>query len=221
MIPFLEHDDANRALMGANMQRQAVPLLRPEAPLVGTGIEEAAAADSGQVIVAEEDGEVVSATADFLVVRYASGREERYPLLKFVRSNQGTCINQRPIVERGERFKQGTPLVDSSSTDSGELALGQNVLVAFMSWEGYNFEDAIVLSESVVRDDKFTSIHIEKYEVEARDTKLGPEEITRDIPNVGDEALRTWTTKASSASAPRCARATSSSARSRPRARPS
>ena len=190
MIPFLEHDDANRALMGANMQRQAVPLLRPEAPLVGTGIEAAAAADSGQVINAEEDGEVISATADFIVVRYASGREERHPLLKFVRSNQGTCINQRPIVSRGDRFKKGQPLVDSSCTQDGELALGQSVLVGFMSWEGLNFEDAIILSESVSKDDKFTSIHIEKYEVEARDTKLGPEEITRDIPNVGDEALR-------------------------------
>ncbi len=190
MIPFLEHDDANRALMGANMQRQAVPLLRPEAPLVGTGIEAAAAADSGQVINAEEDGEIVSATSDFITVRYNSGREEKYPLLKFVRSNQGTCINQRPIVSRGDRIRKGQPLVDSSCTQDGELALGQSVLVAFMSWEGLNFEDAIILSESVMKDDKFTSIHIEKYEVEARDTKLGPEEITRDIPNVGDEALR-------------------------------
>ncbi|MQC18535.1 MAG: DNA-directed RNA polymerase subunit beta [Chloroflexi bacterium] len=190
MIPFLEHDDANRALMGANMQRQAVPLLRPEAPLVSTGIETAAAQDSGQVIKAEEDGEVISASSEFLKLKYASGREETYPLLKFVRSNQGTCINQRPVVAKGERVRKGQPLVDSSSTDSGELALGQSMLVAFMSWEGLNFEDAIILSESVVRDDKFTSIHIEKYEVEARDTKLGPEEITRDIPNVGDEALR-------------------------------
>ncbi|MSQ31225.1 MAG: DNA-directed RNA polymerase subunit beta, partial [Dehalococcoidia bacterium] len=173
MIPFLEHDDANRALMGANMQRQAVPLLRPEAPLVSTGIETAAAADSGQVINAEEDGEVVSATADFITVKYNSGRQERYPLLKFVRSNQGTCINQRPIVSRGDRVKKDQPLVDSSCTQDGELALGQSVLVAFMSWEGLNFEDAIILSESVVKDDKFTSIHIEKYEVEARDTKLG------------------------------------------------
>jgi len=190
MIPFLEHDDANRALMGANMQRQAVPLLRPEAPLVSTGIETAAAQDSGQVIKAEEDGEVVSASSEFLKLKYASGREETYPLLKFVRSNQGTCINQRPVVAKGERVRKGQPLVDSSSTDAGELALGQSMLVAFMSWEGLNFEDAIILNESVVRDDKFTSIHIEKYEVEARDTKLGPEEITRDIPNVGDEALR-------------------------------
>ena len=190
MIPFLEHDDANRALMGANMQKQAVPLVRPEAPLVGTGIELQAAADSGQVIAAEEDGEVTSVNAEFLTVRYQSGRTERYPLLRFVRSNQGTCINQRTIVHSGDRFKAGDPLVDSSSTQEGELALGQSVLVAFMSWEGLNFEDAIVLSDSVVRDDKFTSIHIEKYEVEARDTKLGPEEITRDIPNVGEEALR-------------------------------
>ncbi|MPZ98771.1 MAG: DNA-directed RNA polymerase subunit beta [Dehalococcoidia bacterium] len=190
MIPFLEHDDANRALMGANMQRQAVPLLRPEVPLVGTGIERQTAIDSGQVIVAEEDGEVVSVTANFVGLRYQSGRTERYPLLKFVRSNQGTCVNQRPIVEVGQQVKRGQPLVDSSCTQDGELALGQSMLVAFMSWEGLNFEDAIVLSESVVRDDKFTSIHIEKYEVEARDTKLGPEEITRDIPNVGEEALR-------------------------------
>ena len=190
LIPFLEHDDANRALMGANMQRQAVPLLRPEVPLVGTGIEAQAAVDSGQVLVAEEDGEVVSATANFITVSYGSGREQRYPLLKFVRSNQGTCINQRPVVSKGERVKRGQPLVDSSSTQGGELALGQSMLVAFMSWEGLNFEDAIVLAESVVRDDKFTSIHIEKYEVDARDTKLGPEDITRDIPNVGEESLR-------------------------------
>ena len=190
LIPFLEHDDANRALMGANMQRQAVPLVRPEVPLVGTGMEKQVAIDSGQVIMAEEDGEVLSATANFLTLRYQSGREERYPLMKFVRSNQGTCISQRPLVRSGDRVKQGQPLVDSSSTQNGELALGQSVLVAFMSWEGLNFEDAIVLSESVIRDDKFTSIHIEKYEVEGRDTKLGPEEITRDIPNVGEESLR-------------------------------
>ena len=190
LIPFLEHDDANRALMGANMQRQAVPLVRPEVPLVGTGMEKQVAIDSGQVIMAEEDGEVLSATSNFLTLRYQSGREERYPLMKFVRSNQGTCISQRPLVRSGDRVKQGQPLVDSSSTQNGELALGQSVLVAFMSWEGLNFEDAIVLSESVIRDDKFTSIHIEKYEVEGRDTKLGPEEITRDIPNVGEESLR-------------------------------
>jgi len=190
LIPFLEHDDANRALMGANMQRQAVPLIRPERPLVGTGVEVQAARDSGQVLVAEEDGEVTAASANFLSLRYDSGREATYTLMKFVRSNQGTCVNQRPIVTRGDRVVRGQPLADSSSTDQGELALGQSVLVAFMSWEGLNFEDAIVLSESVVQDDKFTSIHIEKYEVEARDTKLGPEEITRDIPSVGEESLR-------------------------------
>ncbi len=190
LIPFLEHDDANRALMGANMQRQAVPLVRPEVPLVGTGMEGPVAVDSRQVVIAEEDGEVLSSTASFLNVRYDSGREERYPLSKFVRSNQGTCISQRPLVSKGARVARGQPLVDSSSTEHGELALGQSVLVAFMFWEGLNFEDAIVLSESVIREDRFTSIHIEKYEVEARDTKLGPEEITRDIPNVGDESLR-------------------------------
>ena len=190
LIPFLEHDDANRALMGANMQHQAVPLVRPEVPLVGTGMEGPVAVDSRQVILAEEDGEVLSSTASFLTIRYDSGREERYPLSKFVRSNQGTCISQRPLVRKGDRITRGQPLVDSSSTEHGELALGQSVLVAFMSWEGLNFEDAIVLSESMIREDKFTSIHIEKYEVEARDTKLGPEEITRDIPNVGDESLR-------------------------------
>ena len=190
LIPFLEHDDANRALMGANMQRQAVPLVRPEVPLVGTGMERQVAQNSGQVLTAEEDGEVTSSSANFITVRYTSGREERYPLSKFVRSNQGTCISQRPLVNKGDRVAQGQPLVDSSSTQHGELALGQSVLVAFMSWEGLNFEDAIVLSESIIREDKFTSIHIEKYEVEARDTKLGPEEITRDIPNVGEESLR-------------------------------
>jgi DNA-directed RNA polymerase subunit beta len=190
LIPFLEHDDANRALMGANMQRQAVPLLRPQAPLIGTGMEAQAARDSGQVLVAEEDGEVLSASANFITVSYKSGREERYPVMKFVRSNQGTCINQRPIVDAGQKVRRGQVLADSSCTQEGELALGQSVLVSFMSWEGYNFEDAIILSESMLREDKFTSIHIEKYEVEARDTKLGAEEITRDIPNVGEEALR-------------------------------
>jgi len=190
LIPFLEHDDANRALMGANMQRQAVPLLKPEVPLVGTGMERQTASDSGQILIAEEDGEVVSASSTYITVKYQSGREQRYPLLKFVRSNQGTCISQRPLVRAGDHVRRGQPLVDSSSTQNGELALGQSVLVAFMSWEGLNFEDAIVLSESVIREDKFTSIHIEKYEVEARDTKLGAEEITRDIPNVGEESLR-------------------------------
>jgi DNA-directed RNA polymerase subunit beta len=190
LIPFLEHDDANRALMGANMQRQAVPLLRPEVPLVGTGMEKQTALDSGQVFLAEEDGECLSSSSSEISVRYDSGRIQTWPLMKFVRSNQGTCINQRPIVRRGERVSAGQALADSSSTDRGELALGQNVLCAFMSFDGCNFEDAIVISEELAREDKFTSIHIEKHETEARDTKLGPEEITRDIPNVGEESLR-------------------------------
>ncbi len=191
LIPFLEHDDANRALMGANMQRQAVPLVRPEVPLVSTGLERRTAVDSGHVIVAEGDGEVLEASGQRIVVRYDDpdlGTRE-YKLVKFTRSNQGTCLNQRPLVLRGERVTRDQPLVDSSSTQGGDLALGQNVLVAFMSWEGYNFEDAIIISQDLVREDKFTSIHIEKHEVEARDTKLGPEEITRDIPNVGEESL--------------------------------
>ncbi|MGE5620210.1 MAG: DNA-directed RNA polymerase subunit beta [Sphingomonadaceae bacterium] len=190
LIPFLEHDDANRALMGSNMQRQAVPLLRPEAPLVGTGMEGQSAQDSGQVILSRTDGVVVSVDGKQIVVADGDGNHHTYQLTKFLRSNQGTCLSQRPIVIRGQRVKKGQPLADSSSTNNGELALGQNVLVAFMSWEGYNFEDAIILSESIVREDKFTSIHIEKHEIEARDTKLGPEEITRDIPNVGEDSLR-------------------------------
>ena len=190
LIPFLEHDDAPRALMGSNMQRQAVPLLRPEAPLVATGMEGQTAQDSGQVICAAGDGVVASVTAREIRVNYDNDGEKVHPLTKFVRSNQGTCISQRPIVEKGQRIVKGQPLADSSSTESGELALGQSVLCAFMSWEGYNFEDAIVLSERIVQEDKFTSIHIEKHETEARDTKLGPEEITRDIPNVGEESLR-------------------------------
>ncbi len=190
LIPFLEHDDANRALMGSNMQRQAVPLLQPEAPLVGTGMEAQSAQDSGQVTLARTDGVVESSTAREVVVVDPEGNRHSYPLIKFLRSNQGTCLNQRPIVVRGQRVKAGQALADSSSTQRGELALGQNVLVAFMSWEGYNFEDAIILSETIVREDKFTSIHIEKHEIEARDTKLGPEEITRDIPNVGEDSLR-------------------------------
>jgi DNA-directed RNA polymerase subunit beta len=190
LIPFLEHDDAPRALMGSNMQRQAVPLLRPEKPLVGTGTERQVAVDSGQVVVAERDGLVTSATAQSVVVRYDDGEVVTYPILKFVRSNAATCLNQRPVVTKGERVTAGSSLIDSSSTSNGELALGQSVVCAFMSWEGYNFEDAIIISESVVREDKFSSIHIEKHEIEARDTKLGPEEITRDIPNVGDESLK-------------------------------
>ncbi len=190
LIPFLEHDDAPRALMGSNMQRQAVPLLRPERPLVGTGTERQVAVDSGQVVIATGDGLVTSASARGVTVRYDDDEEVTYPILKFIRSNAATCLNQRPVVTKGDRVTLGDSLVDSSSTEKGELALGQSVLCAFMSWEGYNFEDAIIISESVVRDDKFNSIHIEKHEIEARDTKLGPEEITRDIPNVGDESLK-------------------------------
>jgi DNA-directed RNA polymerase subunit beta len=190
LIPFLEHDDANRALMGANMQRQAVPLLQPHSPLVATGVEGQAARDSGQVLLAMADGTVVKATAMEIVILGDDGQEYRHPLRKFVRSNQGTCINQRPTVSKDQRVKAGQVIADSMSTDGGELALGQNVLCAFMFWEGGNFEDAILISEKLVQEDTFTSIHIEKYEVEARDTKLGPEEITRDIPNVGEDALK-------------------------------
>jgi DNA-directed RNA polymerase subunit beta len=190
LIPFLEHDDANRALMGSNMQRQAVPLLRPDAPIVGTGMEYMAARDSGQVVIAKKDGVVLSATGDMIVVDEEDGNIREYPLRKFMRSNQDTCINQRPIVASGDRVYKDYTIADSSSTDDGELALGQNILVAYMPWEGGNFEDAILVSERLVREDIFTSIHIEKYEVEARDTKLGPEEITRDIPNVGQDSLR-------------------------------
>jgi DNA-directed RNA polymerase subunit beta len=190
LIPFLEHDDANRALMGSNMQRQAVPLLEPEAPIVGTGMERRAALDSGQVLTSRVPGVVTSVTAERIQIEGDSGELEEYRLDKFVRSNQGTCINQRPIVEVGQRVEAGQPIADSSSTDRGELALGRNILVAFMSWEGGNYEDAIVISDRLVRDDLFTSIHIEKHEIESRDTKLGPEEITRDIPNVGEESLK-------------------------------
>jgi DNA-directed RNA polymerase subunit beta len=190
LIPFLEHDDANRALMGSNMQRQAVPLLQPTAPLVGTGMELRTARDSGQVVLSSVDGVVESVTGEQVTVRDEQGQRHALRLRKFVRTNQGTCFTQRPTVVRGQRVTRDQPLADSSSTDTGELALGQNVLVAFMSWEGGNFEDAILLSESLVREDKFTSVHLEKHEVEARDTKLGPEEITRDIPNVGEDSLR-------------------------------
>jgi DNA-directed RNA polymerase subunit beta len=190
LIPFLEHDDANRALMGSNMQRQAVPLLRPEAPIVGTGIERQAAVDSGQVAVAQHPGEVVKAASDEVIVLEDDGTRRTYRLRKYQRSNQSTCIDQRPVVQKGDRVEKGQVLADSSSTEMGEMALGQNVLVAFLSWEGGNYEDAILISERMVQEDKFTSIHIEKHEVEARDTKLGPEEITRDIPNVGEDALK-------------------------------
>jgi len=189
LIPFLEHDDANRALMGSNMQAQAVPLIRPEVPVVATGIEPQAALDSGQVILADVEGQVVSVTSEQIVVQ-AAGRKRTYKLRKFTRSNQSTCIDQRPAVVKGQRVRSGDVIADSSSTELGELALGQNVVVAFLSWEGGNYEDAVLISERLVQEDKFTSIHIEKHEVESRDTKLGPEEITYDIPNVGEEALK-------------------------------
>ncbi len=190
LIPFLEHDDANRALMGSNMQRQAVPLLHAEAPLVGTGVEARAAEDSGDVILCAQDGEVVEVTGDYIVVKDAgTNRKHTYPLRKFTRSNQGTCINQRVLVVEGETVKKGRVLADGPSTDNGELALGRNLLVAFMPWEGLNFEDAIILSQRLVKDDVLTSIHIDEHEIDARDTKLGAEEITRDIPNVAEEVL--------------------------------
>jgi DNA-directed RNA polymerase subunit beta len=189
LIPFLENDDTNRALMGSNMQRQAVPLLRSEAPYVKTGVEGRAAQDSGAVVLSRADGLVTTVTADRVEVTRADGSVDGYRLQKFVGSNQGTCINQRPVVRKGEFVTRGQVLADGPCTDNGELALGRNILVAFMPWEGFNYEDAVVLSERLVREDIFSSIHVERYEVEARDTKVGPEEITRDIPNVGDEAL--------------------------------
>ncbi|MBT8199045.1 MAG: DNA-directed RNA polymerase subunit beta, partial [Acidimicrobiia bacterium] len=191
LIPFLEHDDANRALMGSNMQRQAVPLLHAEAPLVGTGVEQRAAYDSGEMVIAEADGEVTEVSGIEVVVKESSNNRKRsYPLKKFVRSNQGTCMNQKPLVREGDKVKAGAIIADGPSTDEGELALGRNLLVAFMPWEGHNFEDAIILNENLVKNDVLTSIHIEEHEIEARDTKLGAEEITRDIPNVAEEVLR-------------------------------
>jgi DNA-directed RNA polymerase subunit beta len=190
LIPFLEHDDANRALMGSNMQRQAVPLLRPERPLVGTGLEAQAARDSGMVIVSRTDGEVTQVDARHIRIKDKTGRETAYELQKYQRSNQDTCLNQRPLVFEGDDVVAGQVIADGSATEGGELALGQNILVAYMPWEGYNYEDAILISERLVMDDVYTSIHIEKYEIEARQTKLGPEEITREIPNVGEDALR-------------------------------
>ena len=190
MIPFLENDDANRALMGSNMQRQAVPLLVPEAPIVGTGIEYKAACDSGVVLLARESGVVTRVTANEIIIRDDAGVEHVYHLSKFARSNQGTCINQHPIVSEGERVEKRQPIADGPSTDHGEISLGRNALIGFMTWEGYNYEDAVLLSERLVKEDMYTSIHIEEYESEARDTKLGPEEITRDIPGVGEDALR-------------------------------
>ena len=190
MIPFLENDDANRALMGANMQRQAVPLLTTQAPIVATGQEHKNCIDSEVAILAEEDGEITRVSADSISVRYASGRVADHRLTKFLRSNHGTCINQRPIVSVGQKVEKGEVIADGPSTNNGEIALGKNILMGFMTWEGYNYEDAILLNERMVKDDVFTSIHIEEYETEARDTKLGPEEITRDIPNVGEDALK-------------------------------
>ena len=190
MIPFLENDDANRALMGANMQRQAVPLLKTEAPIVGTGMEYKAAVDSGVCVISEHDGVVDRVSADEVVIKEGTGATHTYKLTKFKRSNQGTCINQRPIVSKGEEVHKGQVLADGPATSNGEISIGKNALIGFMTWEGYNYEDAVLLNERVVREDIYTSIHIEEYECEARDTKLGPEEITRDIPNVGEDALK-------------------------------
>ena len=189
MIPFLQNDDANRALMGSNMQRQAVPLLKPEAPVVATGMEYKAAADSGIVVLAKEDGVVSYVSADKVVITTPAGVPHEYHMTKFQRSNQGTCLNQRPVVTKGETIHKGDVVADGASTDGGEIALGRNILIGFMTWEGYNYEDAVLISEKLVKEDAYTSIHIEEHEVEARDTKLGPEEITRDIPNVGEDAL--------------------------------
>src|SRR5690606_19306880 len=204
LIPFLEHDDANRALMGSNMQRQAVPLLVTEAPYVATGLEERVARDSRAVLVAEESGKVASVTGNQIIItsdgRLPEGKKRIkhdpgngvyvYPIRKFMRSNAATCINQKALVAKGDTVRKGQVIADGPCTSEGELALGRNVLVAFMPWNGYNFEDAILISERIVKDDVFTSIHIDEFEVGARDTKLGPEEITRDIPNLGEEALR-------------------------------
>lgn len=190
MIPFLENDDANRALMGSNMQRQAVPIIKPDSPIIGTGMEHKSARDSGVIGLTKSDCVVESVSAKEIVYRTNTGDRERYKLQKFLRSNQGTCINQKPVAKKGEILKKGDIIADGPSTDMGEIALGRNILIGFMTWEGYNYEDAILISEKLVKEDVFTSIHIEEYEAEARDTKLGPEEITRDIPNVGEEALK-------------------------------
>lgn len=190
LIPFLEHDAANRALMGANMQRQAVSLVKPESPVVGTGVEANAAEASGQTIRAKASGEVTSATSDSVTIKYAGGKEEIYVLEKFRMSNQGTCINQKTVVEKGQKVNKGDLIIDGTATQDGEIALGQNVLVAYMNWQGGNYEDAIIISERLVQDDRYTSIHLEEFPIDIRDTKLGPEVITRDIPNVGEEALR-------------------------------
>ena len=190
MIPFLENDDANRALMGSNMQRQAVPLLTTEAPVVGTGMEHKAAVDSGMCVVAKNAGVVDLATSREINIKLANGTIDKYRLTKFARSNQSNCYNQKPIVTKGDVVEKGQVIADGPSTSNGEIALGKNPLIGFMTWEGYNYEDAVLLSERLVMDDVYTSIHIEEYEAEARDTKLGPEEITRDVPGVGDDALK-------------------------------
>ena len=190
LIPFLQNDDANRALMGSNMQRQAVPLLTTEAPVVGTGMEAKAAVDSGVCVVAKNSGVVECAASKEIIIRTDDGKKDVYHLTKFMRSNQSNCYNQRPIVFKGERVEAGQVIADGPSTSNGELALGKNPLIGFMTWEGYNYEDAVLLSERLVQDDVYTSVHIEEYEAEARDTKLGPEEITRDVPGVGDDALK-------------------------------
>ncbi|MBR4283000.1 MAG: DNA-directed RNA polymerase subunit beta, partial [Clostridia bacterium] len=189
-IPFLENDDANRALMGSNMQRQAVPLLKTQSPIVGTGMEYKAAVDSGVCVLAERPGTVTKVDAKNVTVLTDDGDVDTYELLKFLRSNQGTCTNQRPVVSEGQRVEKGSVIADGPATSNGEISLGKNALIGFMTWEGYNYEDAVLINEKVVRDDVFTSVHIEEYEIEARDTKLGAEEITRDIPNVGEDALK-------------------------------
>ncbi|HCX38787.1 MAG TPA: DNA-directed RNA polymerase subunit beta, partial [Candidatus Veblenbacteria bacterium] len=190
LIPFLEHDDAVRALMGTNMQRQAVPCIRPQAPRVGTGVEGKAAQDSGQTVLTDVDGEVSLVQSDRVEIKDAKNKTHAYPLLKFMRSNASTCLNNKPVVNKGDQVKKGDVIADGAATEKGELALGQNLVVAYMAWEGGNYEDAILLSETLVHDDRYTSIHIEDYTIDVRDTKLGPEVVTRDIPNVGDEKLK-------------------------------
>ena len=190
LIPFLQNDDANRALMGSNMQRQAVPLLFTEAPVVGTGMEPKTAVDSGVCVVAKKAGTIDYVSSKLIRMTYDDGEKDEYHLTKFSRSNQSNCYNQKPIVFKGDHVEAGEVIADGPSTDGGELALGKNPLIGFMTWEGYNYEDAVLLSERLVQEDVYTSIHIEEYEAEARDTKLGPEEITRDVPGVGDDALK-------------------------------
>ena len=219
LIPFLEHDDANRALMGANMQKQAVPLLQAESPLVGTGVEFRAAVDAGDVAIAEESGVVDDVSAEQIVVKERGGNLRVYDLIKFRRSNQGTNVNQKPIVGVGDKVTEGQVIADGPSTEAGKIALGKNLVVAYMPWEGHNYEDAIILSERLVKEDVLTSIHIEEHEVDARDTKLGAEEITRDIPNVSEEILKDLDERGIVRSVPRSIRATTWSARSRLRAR--